>query len=393
MAMIRFFRQFFQKHAWAALSISLMLAASFGLPALETVQADEIQQKKEQLKNLNEQISEQRKKVQETQNQANGITAEITTLAKKIEASEWELVELAQDIDTTKKDIQIKEQKLQELQEKIKRAQGILGERLCIIYEEGECNYLDVLLQSASLQDFLTRVDYLNAILDNDQLLIAQTNECKDEVEVQKKALEHQKAQLEQQKNEEAATKQALEQEKAAQQVFLDAVYAEKDNLEKALQEIENESAMLEGLIRNLESQASAASIVHGTGVLMWPSNNHTITSDYGMRFHPTLKRTKLHTGIDIGAGYGADIFAADSGTVIFAGWNNAYGKMVIINHGGNLSTVYAHQSSILVSEGQNVQRGQVIGRVGSTGWSTGPLLHFEVRVNGSVVNPHNYVG
>ncbi len=386
--------QFLKKHYNEMIVFMLCAIFFVGFFTVTRAIADELQQKRDQLDSLNEQIAEQRKKIEETQAQADGITAEITAIAKEIEASEVELTALSQHISQTETEIQNKEAKLIELQEEIEKDQAILGERLCVIYEEGESNYLDVLLQSVSLQDFITRVDYLRIILDNDQALIQKTNQLREDVEVEKTSLEIQKSDLEQQKVEETEKKQALEQRKAEQQAILDEVYAEQANYERAEQELENESAMLENLIRSLESGSSAGSIVQGTGVFLWPSNNsRTITSDYGWRYHPILKYNKLHTGMDIGASYGTDILAADSGTVIFAGWNNAYGKMVIISHGGNLSTLYAHQSTLLVSEGQNVERGQVIGKVGSTGWSTGPHLHFEVRVNGSPVNPHDYVG
>lgn len=110
------------------------------------------------------------------------------------------------------------------------------------------------------------------------------------------------------------------------------------------------------------------------------------------MRFHPILKKNKMHTGMDIGAPKGANIVAAENGTVIQAGWNNAYGNMIVINHGGNLVTLYAHASKLLVSVGQQVTKGQVIAKVGSTGYSTGPHLHFEVRKNGDPVNPSSYL-
>jgi murein DD-endopeptidase MepM/ murein hydrolase activator NlpD len=116
------------------------------------------------------------------------------------------------------------------------------------------------------------------------------------------------------------------------------------------------------------------------------------ITSGFGYRMHPIFHVRKLHTGVDMHAGMGESIKAAAAGTVVFAGWRGGYGKCVIIDHGGGLATLYAHQSEILVSVGQVVKRGVVIGKVGSTGYSTGPHLHFEVRVNGTPVDPVGYL-
>jgi murein DD-endopeptidase MepM/ murein hydrolase activator NlpD len=132
---------------------------------------------------------------------------------------------------------------------------------------------------------------------------------------------------------------------------------------------------------------------IYAGGVMKWPTPGYTrVSSPYGMRIHPIYKVKKMHTGIDIDAPSGAKIVAANSGKVILAGWNGGYGNCVIIDHGGGLATLYAHQSKILVSVGDKVQKGDTVGKVGSTGLSTGPHLHFEVRKNGSTTNPIPYV-
>jgi len=130
-----------------------------------------------------------------------------------------------------------------------------------------------------------------------------------------------------------------------------------------------------------------------GTGTFTWPAPGYTrITSEYGMRYHPILKQNKLHTGMDIGAPQGAKVVAADDGKVITVTYNSAYGNMIIIDHGGGISTLYAHLSRFATTQGAMVKKGQTIGYVGSTGWSTGPHLHFEVRKNGTPVNPKSYL-
>ena len=125
---------------------------------------------------------------------------------------------------------------------------------------------------------------------------------------------------------------------------------------------------------------------------MIWPApDSHTITSYFGWRVHPITGTNKYHSGVDIGASYGSSVLAADSGTVILAGWNGGYGNCIVISHGNGITTLYGHLSSIIVSSGQSVSQGQTIGYVGSTGNSTGPHLHWEVAVNGSQVNPLNY--
>jgi murein DD-endopeptidase MepM/ murein hydrolase activator NlpD len=147
----------------------------------------------------------------------------------------------------------------------------------------------------------------------------------------------------------------------------------------------------LEQLIRDAQSKDKKPK--QGTGSFIWPlSGYRTITDDYGMRYHPILKTRRMHTGMDIAAPKGVPIMAAQSGEVILAGWYGAYGQAVIIDHGAGVATLYGHQSVLKVKVGQQVTKGDTIGLVGSTGWSTGPHLHFEVRVNGSPANPHNYV-
>ncbi|MBE3035267.1 MAG: M23 family metallopeptidase [Actinobacteria bacterium] len=165
------------------------------------------------------------------------------------------------------------------------------------------------------------------------------------------------------------------------------------------LSAVENDLALLEQQESQLLAESNALSAVIngssgsgvGTGDMMWPVNG-PIMSPFGYRIHPILGYRKLHTGIDFGVGYGTPIHASDSGTVIYATWMSGYGNVIIIDHGRGISTLYAHQSSLAVGNGARVSRGQVVGYVGSTGFSTGPHLHFEVRVNGNPVDPMGYL-
>jgi murein DD-endopeptidase MepM/ murein hydrolase activator NlpD len=165
---------------------------------------------------------------------------------------------------------------------------------------------------------------------------------------------------------------------------------AEKD---KASWERKEDSLLAESdrLAADLRALGERAGAVVGTGQFVWPVNGR-VSSPFGYRIHPIFHVRKMHTGIDLSAGMGTPIKAADSGTVVQAGWRGGYGKCVVISHGNGVATLYAHQSVISVSVGDTVERGQAIGNVGSTGYSTGAHLHFEVRVDGSPVDPMRYL-
>jgi len=159
---------------------------------------------------------------------------------------------------------------------------------------------------------------------------------------------------------------------------------------EKALDEMEEAQRKLNKMIAELQAKQKKGYM--GTATFAWPTPGYTrITSPYGWRIHPIYKTRRMHTGIDIGAPAGSNIVAATHGEVIYADWLGGYGKTVVLDHGGGISTMYAHTSVILVEVGQKVRKGQVIAKVGSTGVSTGPHLHFEVKINGNHTDPWKY--
>jgi murein DD-endopeptidase MepM/ murein hydrolase activator NlpD len=246
-------------------------------------------------------------------------------------------------------------------------------------------------LSATDLKDFLTRYDLLNMIVEQDIALIESINQQKKTLELNKSELEVQKNELLYAQDSEKSKREELSDQKQDKKKILTSVQQEKAQYEKALKELEQTSKELETLIRRI--QAGTSGEQQGTGVFTWPAPGYsTITSPYGMRYHPILKYNKKHTGVDIGAPSGANIVAADSGTVIQTGWMGGYGQVVVIDHGGGISTLYAHMSTIIAANGASVTKGETIGKVGSTGWSTGPHLHFEVRINGVDTNPMSYI-
>lgn len=213
-------------------------------------------------------------------------------------------------------------------------------------------------------------------------------------------------AEIKQELEDERAGTAAIRSEADTHRQTLNAKLAESQQIIKGLEkdqaklkaqqeqaQKDEEAARAEIAAALQSSGGSRSTGVYTGGTFRWPTDVTTlVTSDFSMRTHPTQGVYKQHTGIDIGAGYGTNVLAGGDGTVLKAKWNNAYGWMVVIDHGGGVTTLYGHNSKLLVSAGQKVTRGQVIAKVGSTGYSTGPHIHFEVNVNGQVVNPWNYL-
>ena len=247
-------------------------------------------------------------------------------------------------------------------------------------------------MESTSMTDFLVRMELLQKIAEHDMKLL-------DEIEAERAAVEEKKVELEQERDKIAQVKKETEDKKArlaAQQQekaeLVNALKYEKAAIERALAEEEEASRRLAAQIREIMSRMNSDRQFSGSK-LAWPVPGHTrITSDYGMRTHPVLKTKRMHTGVDIAAPSGAKVVAGESGDVILARYYGAFGNTVIIDHGSGIASMYAHLSSFTVKEGDVVVRGDQVGKVGSTGLSTGPHLHFEVRKNGEPINPWPYL-
>jgi len=297
------------------------------------------------------------------------------------------------------------EQQLDDTQQKLTEQQEMLCDRMANLYKSGGAlGYLTALLgnEGDSLVEVVERFRLLSTIADLDAQLVAQIKELKEQIVSQRRALEEERARVASLEADQAAVTgqlQAADQEckasleeveaaRAAKQAALASI--EKNQAAWAQQEDQllADSNRIETLLKN---SGSSTTTKPGDGVLSWPVPG-PVTSGFGYRIHPIFKVRKLHTGINLQASMGDPIKAAAAGTVVFVGWRGGYGKCTIIDHGGGLATLYAHQSTILVSVGQVVKRGAVIGKVGSTGYSTGPHLHFEVRVNGTPVDPMGYL-
>jgi len=314
-------------------------------------------------------------------------TEKKSVLAQKSEL-ELEIGVIQEKLNKCNEELSLKNAELAEAEEKEKKQYDTMKLRLRAMYEDNSSSYIELLFNGESLSDAIYNYELIKQLVTYDNNMYNNLCATRDEIE-------NVKNQIEQNKNVIQTEKSNLEAKNASLQATVDKLnqdinesQKEKDEAEREMQRLKEQySAMLKS-----KNPASNGAVYTG-GKLQWPTPScYYITSQYGYRFHPTLKVWKGHTGVDIGAGYGANVLAAESGTVTVAGYNVAYGYYIIINHGGGLSTLYAHNSSLLVSSGQSVSRGQNIAKVGSTGYSTGPHCHFEVIVNGATVDPMPYL-
>jgi murein DD-endopeptidase MepM/ murein hydrolase activator NlpD len=369
---------------------AFLLVTAFIFSCTLPLRASELDDKKAQLQNITKQIEAQKKLVNSQKKKEKTVINQLASLEKAMAKTQNEIKQLESRVNVVSNDIEATEEDIARAEAHLNQRSEALNKRLVQIYMAGEVSYLEVLFSSTDFSDFLTRWDLLNGIVNQDQSLIQSISAERDQLAAKKSHLEAAKKELETVKQTKAEKKEELNDQTKQKQSALKDISKQRKAYEQALSQLESDSRSIEQMIQKLQGNTGS---YQGTGIFLWPApDSHRITSDYGMRYHPILKERRMHTGMDIGARSGTPILAADSGKVIFAGSYGAYGNAVIIDHGGGISTLYGHMSVIMVKSGQSVTKGKQIGKVGSTGWTTGPHLHFEVRKNGSPVNPHSYV-
>lgn len=321
----------------------------------------QIQQKSVEKENL---LSAQQKKTSEYQ---------------KLQAEKKALDELLLSIDM----------QLTESEQRYRKQEELLKIRLKVMYENSNISYIQTLIQSKSIIDFYERLQLISIISKSDREMVKSLSEAKKDVEYKKQIKERQKLETESKARDKAKAISQINISRADVEGDLQEYKLKLDQLEKQEDELIKQSEAINREIKNLMSKKK-----YSGGTMKWPiSLSYTsISSSFGNRYHPVLKKYKLHTGIDIRAGMGVSITAAAKGKVIVSGWRTGYGNTVIIDHGGGIATLYGHASKLLVKIGEEVKAGQTIAKVGTTGWSTGPHLHFEVIKNSIPVNPLNYV-
>lgn len=352
--------------------------------------ADELQDK---LSSLEDEKAAVKERIAELTKQASDVEATRAALQSEIDLTKEEIATVEAYIERLQDQIDVKTTELAAAEEALEQKEEEFALTVRTTYEQGDTSYLEVLLNSTSFADLLSRMEIITAIMDDNKKIVAEYAAAKEDIEQKKQELEEtQAAQKEYQENLGYKVDELAASE-AEQAALAESIQAYKAESEAEYDRIASEMQDVSNQIAALSAQAAAnGSVPMGDGTLIWPTPSCTTNSSaYGWRIHPIYGTRKFHAGEDIPAGYGAEILAAASGTVITAGWVSGYGNYTVIDHGGGMMTAYGHQSSIAVSVGQTVTQGQVIGYVGSTGNSTGPHLHFEVYINGATVDPKSF--
>lgn len=349
---------------------------------------NEINQINQQLKDLQNQRKDLSSELSQINTQQRDVNGELQKIGSAIASTSNEINTLQSLIQETEKNIARTEDELTFANMKIDEKKDLFARRLNAMYRNGNIAFAEVLFNSEDFSELLSNLDMVQRIVASDVELLRF-------LEGQKQIVESRKSELEAGRrllgdlHQEKKNRQGMlivsrgEQERLKQELELDKVA-----LARQLDQLEQEAKDLEQVLLKLQSEGEYIG-----GVMRWPVPGHTrISSPFGNRMHPILRSNRFHAGIDIPAPTGTNIIAAATGRVVFAGTQGGYGRTVIIDHGGGIMTLYAHNSQLLVKEGDKVTQGNVIARVGSTGMSTGPHLHFEVRERGKYVDPIPWV-
>lgn len=349
--------------------------------------AGELEDLQRELQDLQRQMEDMLNKLNSSKSTERKVLTDLNAIENQLNKTQSQLRALENDIGYLENEIVVATDDLAAAEEHLALRQDYLSRRVRAIYEGGTVAYIEVLLGSTSFADFINRYELLKQIIAKDNEIFHEVKQERAEVAARKADLEAKKHRALSLQAQATARKASIEYQQSVKERYLSQVQKDRKLYEQALDELEETSRQLEQQIRKMDPWGTRP-----TGKLLWPVTSRRITSPFGMRYHPILKTYRMHTGIDLAASTGTKIVAAEWGIVRTAGWLGAYGNAIMIDHGGGIWTLYGHLSKISVKVGQTVARGELIGLVGSTGWSTGPHLHFEVRDDGTPVNPMDWL-
>ncbi|MFS0842672.1 MAG: murein hydrolase activator EnvC family protein [Roseburia hominis] len=392
-----------------ALGLILVLAAGIPIQAssasTEKVTEDaaptkSLQEAQDEKAQLEKALKEAQSTIEDLRDSKGDIESKVTELNQQLIDISARITDLENQLTAKSEDIQETKDELAGAKEREAQQYADMKVRIQFMYENGQTSYLEALLSSRNISEFLNSADYIAQIQSYDRQKLT---EYQDTVE----SIVNLEAQLEQEYTDLEALKSTVESNKATVAAMMRQKESELADISGDIEDAQSDADYyaaeiqaqeeLIAAIKRAEAEKAAAGVEehpYTGGAFRWPCPSSTrVTSDYGTRVSPMSGASSNHKGIDIGASAGADIIAAADGTVTAASYSSAAGNYVMIDHGGGLYTVYMHASSLLVSPGQTVSAGDVIAKVGSTGISTGSHLHFGVSLNGSYVSPWSYLG
>ncbi len=362
-------------------------------------------QEEARMRTLERQISEHQQRVRQMGEREQGVISRIDELDQKRKMTEQRIRVLELRNEKTKLAVEELRSEIQGTERELVSMKRVLEDRLINIYKYGGIAEFNLLLSASTAHEAMETTLLLNRIALQDEAMITDMLAKKERLGAAAAQLDAERKQLAANAAALERSKKTLREEIANSNTFLQKVRSERALHQRAVKELQDSQREIQATIiemmrkkREAEMRPDAPPVtreeVPSGGKLAWPlPSRGEITSDFGMRVHPTFKTRMMHTGIDIRMPSGTPVYAAGPGEVLYAGWLRGYGQIVIIDHGKELSSVYAHLSRLAVGEGDRVRKGQNIGAVGTTGTTTGAHLHFEVRVNGEAKNPMHYLG
>ena len=334
-----------------------------------------------------------KQKLEEANRQEHELGDELGITEGLLDEFSERLREIRTELSLAKSRHEVVRRQVRESRERLKRKRRALGYRLREIELEGSASYLQVLLHAKTFTQFLVNGEYLQRVVDSQKKLIEAVKREREILEQRREAAQRTVNEIRSLEDDFRSKVSDLGKIQDKQAELLSRLQVHRKRLQTYVSGLEHSSQELEDRLQAIIRSRGAAlgPIIPGTGRFIYPVSG-PITSPFGYRVHPVTGTTRFHSGLDFGVEFGTPIRCADNGVVIHADWYGGYGNCVIVQHSNGLSTLYGHQSKILVKQGDTILQGQVLGLVGSTGMSTGPHLHFEVRQSGTPVDPLGYL-
>jgi len=349
----------------------------------------------EELQNYQNFVDQQRQIIQKQQEQINSLTkpaqSRLDALRRNVRVTDTQIKGNEKKIRQAREQLQKLSMRLQELEYDLNKRRDATSARLRYLQRQQLQRWWVALLSSRDLNQFADRRRQIERIYNSDRLLLEELTQRSTRVEKQRNQVVAQGNELDLLTQKLKYQKSNIEAEVVAQQNAIDRLKSDRQALTQAEDRLADDSRRLSQIILAKVQPYSGLVLPPGTGQLMYPTIG-PVTSNFGWRIHPILGIERFHSGIDFGADYGTLIYASESGRVIYSDWYGGYGNAVIIDHGNGITTLYAHCSELYVRDGDSVVKGQPIATVGSTGFSTGPHLHFELRANGEPIDPAAYL-